>query len=125
MLKRREAASYVHAKCRGPEEGMNLGSPRNPKNSFQGRVPGKGHQNLTEDDFWAHKRSQWMDHKVNRQGQETEGGLKEMQSHTSISCEMTQPFTFQKLYLCCSQENKLLEGKGRSKIWLEICMKAV
>lgn len=121
MLKRREAASYVHAKGRGPEEGMNLGSPRNPKDSLRGR----GTRLLIEDDFWAQNRSQWMDHKVNNQGQETEGALSEMGSHTSISCEMTQPFTFQKLYLCCSQENKLLEGKGRSKIWLEVCMKAV
>lgn len=30
-------------------------------------------------------------------------------------CEMTKPFTFQKLYLCCSQENKLLEGKGKKQ----------
>lgn len=104
-----------------PRRGNELGQPKEPKE----QLARQGHQTLIEDDFWAQNRSQWMDHKVNNQGQETEGALNEMGSHTSISCEMTKPFTFQKLYLCCSQENKLLEGKGRSKIWLEVCMKAV
>lgn len=40
--KRRERASYVHANCKGSEEEMSLGSPRNPKNSLHGRVPGRG-----------------------------------------------------------------------------------
>lgn len=61
------------------QKGMNLGSPRNPKNSLQ---RGRGTRLLIEDDFWAQNRSQWMDHKVNNQGQETEGALSEMGSHT-------------------------------------------
>lgn len=111
MLKRREAASYVHAKCRGPEEGMNLGSPRNPKNSLRGR----GTRLLIEDDFWAQNRSQWMDHKVNNQGQETEGALSEMGSHTSISCEMTQPFTFQKIILVLLSGKQIIGGQGKKQ----------
>lgn len=55
-----------------------------------------------------------MDHKVNRQGQETEGGLKEMRSHTSISCEMTQPFTFQIILVLLSGK-QIIRGQGKKQ----------
>lgn len=56
-----------------------------------------------------------MDHKVNRQGQETEGGLKEMQSHTSISCEMTQPFIISKIILVLLSGKQIIGGQGKKQ----------